>query len=497
LEALVIARKILDQIHEAFAKSSFRTQAPGRTWLDITPEFNLRLLRQWRQHEGSIYLALFKGDGSTDYVFEMDTAFIVESKAGISWSLNLPTNPQTLAAIRKVLGHPEIRAKTYRDAVLRVKESRKQPRVAGLTGFSLAQEDSFEDTIGTLLEVFSAVARAHGSDLPKPAKAESIEPRAFRSRESCAAESTTRSLVIPFLTAHSFSNLKDERKSFGQTERQTISGRSPAGSPVTARVKLCWRRDGRNAREDTYSATQLIAKTKSNDAAAELLDKFAREAIAGVTHLLVVQGEENGIGRSALVPVEAVPRIWRAQLETSARMIAAGQAGRRKKNHAANGHSPTLWLQDDQCPAIADLLWRWPGVIDLGPLRLTSESPRDDTFDDLAAIDDGLLGADSPEKLEVTRSSVKRDPKVRHAVLRRAHGKCEQETCGAFRDFAGFLDVHHVLGIEKSDRVHNCVALCPNCHREAHFSPNRDEINAVLLVLAERKSKSRPSQARA
>ena len=40
------------------------------------------------------------------------------------------------------------------------------------------------------------------------------------------------------------------------------------------------------------------------------------------------------------------------------------------------------------------------------------------------------------------------------------------------------------LGIDVSDRVWTCVALCPNCHREAHFSPDRDAINAQLRDFA-------------
>jgi len=40
------------------------------------------------------------------------------------------------------------------------------------------------------------------------------------------------------------------------------------------------------------------------------------------------------------------------------------------------------------------------------------------------------------------------------------------------------------LGAEKNDRVWTCVALCPNCHRETHISPDADRLNAVLLEYA-------------
>jgi 5-methylcytosine-specific restriction protein A len=42
------------------------------------------------------------------------------------------------------------------------------------------------------------------------------------------------------------------------------------------------------------------------------------------------------------------------------------------------------------------------------------------------------------------------------------------------------------LGVEKSDRVWTCVALCPNCHRDAHFAPDCEAINKRLSKYAKR-----------
>ena len=109
----------------------------------------------------------------------------------------------------------------------------------------------------------------------------------------------------------------------------------------------------------------------------------------------------------------------------------------------------------------------------------------DDTFDDLP-IDYSLLGSDAPPRTLTDRSGVKRDPRVRRAVLERAQWKCERKECGTGRSYRGFLDVHHILGAEKSDRIWNCAALCPNCHRESHVAPERDQINARLLTWAKR-----------
>ncbi|AIO34480.1 HNH endonuclease family protein [Burkholderia cenocepacia] len=57
--------------------------------------------------------------------------------------------------------------------------------------------------------------------------------------------------------------------------------------------------------------------------------------------------------------------------------------------------------------------------------------------------------------------------------------------------YPGFLDVHHILGVEKGDRVWNCVALCPNCHRDARHSPDADGLNSQLLASAEQFQSSR------
>ncbi len=113
-----------------------------------------------------------------------------------------------------------------------------------------------------------------------------------------------------------------------------------------------------------------------------------------------------------------------------------------------------------------------------------SDHPLDDTYDDLDGSDSSEYGSDGAPEGKHLVSGVRRDPRVRRTVIKRSKRICEQPGCRATRNFAGFIDVHHILGAAKSDRVWNCVALCPNCHREAHYAPNRDEINALLLKFA-------------
>lgn len=201
--------------------------------------------------------------------------------------------------------------------------------------------------------------------------------RLFRGPESHAAEKLSRDALAPFLNDRDYVVIDDERKRTGVATQQFISLRTPDGQVLSMRVRLCWRRDGRNPNEKKYAAAQLAAHLR--------------------------------------------------------------QGG-------------------------------WD----------------DDTYDDCPAPGYSTLGRDEGKRVPVLRSEVRRDPHVRRAVLERAGFACEREDCGKRRDFPGFLDVHHILGAEKSDRVYNCVALCPCCHREAHYAPDAIELNKQLLTYAKR-----------
>ncbi len=68
-----------------------------------------------------------------------------------------------------------------------------------------------------------------------------------------------------------------------------------------------------------------------------------------------------------------------------------------------------------------------------------------------------------------------RNPDVVAEVLAQASGKCQQ--CGSPAPFtrksdgSPYLEVHHKipLAFGGEDTVVNAIALCPNCHREAHY----------------------------
>ncbi|MES2096780.1 MAG: HNH endonuclease signature motif containing protein [Pseudomonadota bacterium] len=313
--------------------------------------------------------------------------------------------------------------------------------------------------------------------------------RAFRSPESIEAEIVTRDRVQPLLERQGFVVTGQPRIAHGTAITQVIEAHLPAGPPMRIHVRLCWGRHGRHAREDLYSAAQLKARLDEGGWVQTLANIAARHERERHTHVLLVQDSRDAIVLAALIPSVEIPAIWARQRDVSADLLSRGLAGRQTKNHAANGSSPSLWLQDDRHPdtaAVAKVLWDWPGVVNVLALpRQDSTALDTDTLDDLSAPGDPL-GRDGGERQPQVRSGYPRDARVRAAVRERALGRCERESCGEHRAYPGFLDVHHILGVEVSDRVWTCVALCPNCHREAHFSPDRDAINAALRIFAGR-----------
>jgi 5-methylcytosine-specific restriction protein A len=90
-----------------------------------------------------------------------------------------------------------------------------------------------------------------------------------------------------------------------------------------------------------------------------------------------------------------------------------------------------------------------------------------------------------PAATEYATTRHQRDVAVKAWVLQQAKGRCE--ACGQPAPFIGsddqpFLEVHHVrqLADNGSDTVTNAVALCPNCHREAHYGIKSKEFISHL-----------------
>jgi len=81
-----------------------------------------------------------------------------------------------------------------------------------------------------------------------------------------------------------------------------------------------------------------------------------------------------------------------------------------------------------------------------------------------------------PERISTTSTSFRRNPDVVAEVLLRAEGKCENclqpAPFARASDGTPYLEVHHrvMLAAGGEDAVINAIALCPNCHRAAHYA---------------------------
>ncbi|MDN7586632.1 HNH endonuclease [Burkholderia seminalis] len=102
-------------------------------------------------------------------------------------------------------------------------------------------------------------------------------------------------------------------------------------------------------------------------------------------------------------------------------------------------------------------------------VQQSSQFSREERFERLAAA------PRFPTRVEVTTTVFRRNADVIVETLARADGRCEG--CGMpapFRrrtDGSAYLEVHHrvPLAVGGEDTVYNAIALCPNCHRDAHY----------------------------
>ena len=80
-----------------------------------------------------------------------------------------------------------------------------------------------------------------------------------------------------------------------------------------------------------------------------------------------------------------------------------------------------------------------------------------------------------PTKTITSQTIFNRNPYVVAEVLDRANGYCERcKNKAPFlrdNDETPYLEVHHIISLADNgdDTVENTIALCPNCHRQAHY----------------------------
>ena len=98
-----------------------------------------------------------------------------------------------------------------------------------------------------------------------------------------------------------------------------------------------------------------------------------------------------------------------------------------------------------------------------------------------------LENSNKPSKpnLLVLTEYKNRSIEIKKYALLRADGQCEN--CGKDAPFVNsnnipFLEVHHIFSLsdEGPDHPINVAAICPNCHREAHYGQDMQTLKDKL-----------------
>lgn len=117
--------------------------------------------------------------------------------------------------------------------------------------------------------------------------------------------------------------------------------------------------------------------------------------------------------------------------------------------------------------------------VEEGPLPSKFGELRKRAYQDGDAIQPG-------SSIETKQKAFKRSSSVKIYALKRAEGFCERCSQPApFQTSSGnpYLEVHHITRLSDGgpDRPDRVAAICPNCHRAAHYSSDSFAINQQLL----------------
>jgi hypothetical protein len=198
---------------------------------------------------------------------------------------------------------------------------------------------------------------------------------------------------------------------------------------------------------------------------AEAVMKACRAATEkGASHLLAISGDwQNGeLSVALLFPLEIVPSLVADQYALT-------------HNSFYRTHSAALVIQSSS-----------PELFDAAALAVTAGE------DILRPPDRVKLG--SLLRLKAQRpgsAGYLRDARVRAEVIQMAEGRCE--CCGvlgfATENGERYLESHHVVEVSQRgpDSPTNVVAVCPSCHRKAHYAADRSQIERRMLEAIRRR----------
>ena len=91
------------------------------------------------------------------------------------------------------------------------------------------------------------------------------------------------------------------------------------------------------------------------------------------------------------------------------------------------------------------------------------------------------IGNPKPQIIEASVNVYSRDTAVKAWVLYQAYGKCEcccENAPFKLPNGRPYLEVHHLIQLADggADTINNCIAICPNCHRNLHYGESRETL---------------------
>lgn len=193
-------------------------------------------------------------------------------------------------------------------------------------------------------------------------------------------------------------------------------------------------------------------------------------------------GTDNEVSRRQII--EAHP-TWPADFPEW-KWIQQPSKGRRP-GYAYNSKTPDA-ISNELWAFVLDSAFGGSGWRNRFPEQWHKERKEDDTQEFYTDVSNSLKDSHSsrearlataskvPERILTTSISFRRNPDVVAEVLLRAEGKCEKCLQPApfvrASDGTPYLEVHHriPLAVGGEDTVANAIALCPNCHRAAHYA---------------------------
>lgn len=175
--------------------------------------------------------------------------------------------------------------------------------------------------------------------------------------------------------------------------------------------------------------------------------------------------------------------VWCAQRDISKRLIAQGKLGRKTQNHAMNGWSPTLWLEDADAPEVGAALWAHPGVQDL--VKLGPGAARwlsDEEADRFEADDEERFIPQTGDRRRVVERQIRerRGQRTFRDKLRQRYGdRCLVTGC----EVLAVLEAAHIQPYRGEDDNHPENGLLLRADIHTLFDLDLLGINPVRLVV--------------